>query len=129
MTVWNPDRKEPAPASRLPRNSSIATPGASSNKHAPNDTRHCVGPLPIAYWPFGLFRLCFIYGILRIQRLWIENTLPEHQLLDAVASAYGRIAELVGDAHRQLGIPLPVTTDMHTGEKYPHPAVVDAFLV
>jgi hypothetical protein len=48
-------------------------------------------------------------GTLRIQRRWVENTLPEHELLDAVAIGYGRIAELVRDAHREIGISLPQT--------------------
>lgn len=43
-------------------------------------------------------------GILRIQRRWVENSLPEYELLDAVAIAYGKVAQLVADAHRQLGL-------------------------
>ena len=50
-------------------------------------------------------------GILRVQRRWVENTLPEYELLDAVGIAYGRIAELVDDAHRELGLSLPKTMD------------------
>jgi len=57
-------------------------------------------------------------GILRIQRRWVENTLPDYELLDAVAIAYGRIAELVRDAHKQLGLETPVTQDGSTGETY-----------
>ena len=48
-------------------------------------------------------------GILRLQRRWIENTLPDHELLDAVGLAYGKLAELVADAHLQLGLPAPST--------------------
>ncbi len=48
-------------------------------------------------------------GILRIQRRWVENTLPDYELLDAVGIAYGRIAELVADAHRELGLEPPST--------------------
>ena len=47
-------------------------------------------------------------GTLRIQRRWVENSLPDHELLDAVATAYGRIAQVVEDAHLQLGIEAPV---------------------
>ncbi|MDP9154882.1 MAG: hypothetical protein M3O74_11610 [Pseudomonadota bacterium] len=48
-------------------------------------------------------------GFLRIQRRWVENSLPDHELLDAVGIAYGRIAELVADAHRELGLKPPAT--------------------
>lgn len=58
-------------------------------------------------------------GTLRIQRRWIENTLPKFELLDAVAIAYGRIAELVQDAHRVMGLKIPLTTDTKTGKEYP----------
>ncbi|NBB34066.1 hypothetical protein [Pseudomonas sp. BC115LW] len=48
-------------------------------------------------------------GILRIQRRWVENSLPDYELLDAVGIAYGKIAELVSDAHRELGLEPPST--------------------
>lgn len=48
-------------------------------------------------------------GILRVQRRWVENTLPDYELLDAVGIAYGKVAELVADAHRQLGLEPPST--------------------
>jgi len=48
-------------------------------------------------------------GILRIQRRWVENSLPDYELLDAVGIAYGRVAELVADAHRELGLEPPST--------------------
>lgn len=58
-------------------------------------------------------------GIVRIQRRWVENTLPDYELLDAVAVAYGRLSLLVGDAHQQLGLPKPKATQMETGQAYP----------
>ena len=58
------------------------------------------------------------HGALRIQRRWVENTLPIHELLDAVAIAYGKLAELVRDAHRAAGLPPPVTIDAHSGRQY-----------
>ncbi len=58
------------------------------------------------------------HGILKIQRRWVENTLPDYELLDAVAIAYGRISELVRDAHRQLGLQHPVTTNVLTREEF-----------
>lgn len=48
-------------------------------------------------------------GTLRLQRRWIENTLPDHELLDAVGLAYGKLAELVADAHLHLGLLTPST--------------------
>lgn len=53
-------------------------------------------------------------GILKIRRRWIENTLPELELLDAVAIAYGKLAQLVSDAHVHMGLPDLVDT----GEQY-----------
>lgn len=58
-------------------------------------------------------------GIVRIQRRWVENTLPGHELLDAVAVAYGKLSTLVDDAHRQLGLPTPALVHQPTGEAYP----------
>ncbi|MFH2135376.1 MAG: hypothetical protein ABII81_09400 [Pseudomonadota bacterium] len=46
----------------------------------------------------------FKNGILRIQRRWVENSLPDYELLDAVGIAYGRVSELVADAHQELGL-------------------------
>lgn len=46
-------------------------------------------------------------GVLRIERRWVENTLPDHELLDAVAIAYGHLALMVADAHRQAGLTEP----------------------
>lgn len=48
-------------------------------------------------------------GILRIQRRWVENSLPDYELLEAVGIAYGKIAELVADAHLELGLQSPST--------------------
>ena len=58
------------------------------------------------------------HGTLRVQRRWIENSLPDYELLDALAIAYGRITEIVHDAHRQMGIPLPRTVHDDTGEAF-----------
>lgn len=58
------------------------------------------------------------HGILKIQRRWVENTLPDYELLDAVAVAYGRISQLLADAHRQMGLETPVTTNVKTGEEF-----------
>lgn len=58
-------------------------------------------------------------GILRIRRRWIENTLPDVELLDAVATAYGQLALLVYSAHEQMGLTGPVTTNVDTGRQFP----------
>lgn len=55
----------------------------------------------------------FKNGILRIQRRWIENSLPDYELLDAVGIAYGNVAKLVADAHRQLGLEPPSAKNCH----------------
>ena len=57
-------------------------------------------------------------GVLRIQRRWIENTLPDFELLDAVAMAYGNLSRLLDDAHRQIGLPVPESRSIETGELY-----------
>jgi hypothetical protein len=58
------------------------------------------------------------FGTLRVQRRWVENSLPDYELLDAVAIAYGRIAEIVHDAHRAVGRDPPATVNAETGEQY-----------
>lgn len=57
-------------------------------------------------------------GVLRIQRRWIENTLPDFELLDAVAITYGHLSRLLDDAHRQIGLPVPESRNVKTGEAY-----------
>lgn len=58
------------------------------------------------------------HGTLRIERRWVENTLPDFELLDAVATAYGRLSQLVSDAHRQMGLERPTTLEGDTGEPF-----------
>jgi hypothetical protein len=62
-------------------------------------------------------------GVLRIQRRWIENTLQDHELLDALAIAFGKLSELVHDAHRQIGLDPPQTIHGDDGESYDLPAM------
>jgi hypothetical protein len=62
-------------------------------------------------------------GALRIQRRWIENTLPDFELLDAVAIYYGKLAELVHDAHRQIGLDPPQTIHDEEGQSFDLPAM------
>jgi len=58
------------------------------------------------------------FGTLRVQRRWVENSLLDYELLDAVAIAYGKIAEMVHDAHRTIGRDPPTTINAETGEQY-----------
>ncbi len=57
--------------------------------------------------PDMLFAHILKHGSLRIERKWIENTLPEYELLEALAIAYGRVAEVVYSAHQQTGLIVP----------------------
>ena len=57
------------------------------------------------------------HGALKIQRRWVENTLPDYELLDATAIAYGKTTQLVRDAHRQIGVDEPTTTNVRTGQQ------------
>ena len=68
------------------------------------------------------------HGILKIERRWVENSLSDYELLDAVAIAYGRISDLVRDAHRQLGLQQPMTTNVATGEKFGEGLEADGYL-
>ncbi|HEX4301910.1 MAG TPA: hypothetical protein VHZ78_03905 [Rhizomicrobium sp.] len=57
-------------------------------------------------------------GVVRIQRRWVENSLPDYELLDAVAVAYGRLSDMLSNAHVALGLQVPETKDTRTGEIY-----------
>jgi hypothetical protein len=62
-------------------------------------------------------------GVLRLQRRWVENTLPDYELLDAIAIAFGKLTELVHEAHRQIGLSPPRTIHDDAGESYDLPAM------
>ena len=62
-------------------------------------------------------------GVVRIERRWVENTLPDHELLDATAIYYGKLTELVHDAHRQIGPDPPQTIYDERGEAFDLPAM------
>ncbi len=57
-------------------------------------------------------------GTLSIQRRWIEKSLPEWEMLEALAIAYGRLAELVFDAHRQLNLNPPTIVHDENADSY-----------
>lgn len=58
------------------------------------------------------------HGILKVERRWVENTLADHELLEAVAVAFSTMAALVADAHRHLGLTAPATIDHRTNEEF-----------
>lgn len=58
------------------------------------------------------------HGTLKVERRWVEVGLPDHELLDALSIAYGRISELVADAHRQMGLHGPRSINEKTGERF-----------
>lgn len=43
------------------------------------------------------------YYLVSVERLWMAATLPEHELLDALAYAYVRLLALIQDAHQKAG--------------------------
>lgn len=68
-------------------------------------------------------------GVLILERRWIASDLADHELLEAASHGYGVLAELVDDAHRQVGTrlvstrvdgerPLVVPTE-HIGRRLP----------
>jgi hypothetical protein len=62
-------------------------------------------------------------GVLRIERRWVENTLRDYELLDAVAIYYGKLTELVHDAHRQIGLDPPQTLHDEEGGSFDLPSM------
>jgi hypothetical protein len=46
-------------------------------------------------------------GFLRLERRWVAADLPNSEILDALAHAYGFLSDLVDDAHAQVGLPVP----------------------
>lgn len=59
------------------------------------------------------------HGVLRIQRRWVENSLPDYELLDAVSIAYGAISKLLKDAHVVLGLDANHFNQSNTHCKHP----------
>lgn len=58
------------------------------------------------------FRHFIQHGTLRVRRRWVENSLPDYELLEALSIAFGRIAELVFDAHKQMRLPVSHFLDL-----------------
>lgn len=45
------------------------------------------------------------HGTLKIQRRWVDSELPDQELLDSLAYAYGQLSILIDEAHDQMGFP------------------------
>jgi hypothetical protein len=59
-------------------------------------------------------------GILQIERRWVANSLPDLELLDAVAYAYGHLSRLLHQAHVVLGLPEPTIADEARAIRFDH---------
>lgn len=42
--------------------------------------------------------------MLAVERRWVAADLPDHELLEVLAHGYGKVAEVVADAHAQAGL-------------------------
>ena len=47
------------------------------------------------------------HGVLCVQRRWVDEELPDCEILDALAHVYGQLAQMVVDLHRHLGVQIP----------------------
>jgi hypothetical protein len=52
------------------------------------------------------------HGLLQIERKWVHDKLPDTELLEALAHAYGVMSKIVADAHKQIGLPEPFITGL-----------------
>lgn len=52
------------------------------------------------------------HGFLEIERKWVHDKLPDTEVLEALAHAYGVMSKIVADAHKQMGLPEPTTTGL-----------------
>ena len=51
-----------------------------------------------------------------VERRWVDRALPDHELLDALASAVGLLSTLVADAHTHMGIETGISVT-HDGDE------------
>lgn len=47
------------------------------------------------------------HGVLCVQRRWVDEELPDHEILDALAHVYGQFAQMIVDLHRHIGAIIP----------------------
>ena len=57
-------------------------------------------------------------GFLKLERRWVAANLPGYEILDALAYTYGVLADLVDDAHAQVGLPVPSLVVMQPDGSY-----------
>ena len=43
-------------------------------------------------------------GLLKVERRWVSNDFPGHELTDVCAHGYGVLAEILAEAHERIGI-------------------------
>jgi hypothetical protein len=71
----------------------------------------------------GLPRRILEESTLVLERRWVDRALPDHEILDALATAYGRLTDLITDAHTRVGLENPVMFHSSDGDVgvQPHP--------
>ena len=47
------------------------------------------------------------HGVLCVQRRWVDEELPDHEILDALAHVYGQLAQMIIDLHHHIGTVIP----------------------
>ncbi|WUJ72301.1 hypothetical protein OG809_03335 [Kribbella soli] len=57
---------------------------------------------------------------LTVERVWIEDNLPNHELLDALAYGYGFLSQILADAHSLVGKPYRTIIE-HEGTSHDFP--------
>lgn len=50
-------------------------------------------------------------GVLAVERQWVANDLPGHELLGVLAYGYGKVADVVVNAHRECGVRMQIFGD------------------
>lgn len=83
-------------------------PAVQVEAHLFDDVKKLFGRMP----RYVLKEQVMKHGFLQIERRWVHDKLPDTELLEALAHAYGVMAKIVADAHRQIGLPEPTTTGL-----------------
>lgn len=47
------------------------------------------------------------HGVLCVQRRWVDEELPDHEILDALAHVYGQLAQMIVELHHHIGVIIP----------------------
>jgi hypothetical protein len=51
-----------------------------------------------------LKKYVLVHGVLRIERRWVHDCLPGHEVLEALAHVFEKLQDLVAECHRQIGV-------------------------